>query len=302
MSESGWEFFDREFLARLEQLHLIAKRLSARPAAGRQRSRRMGDGLEFADHRAYAAGDDIRFIDWPYFARMEKLLLRMFHEHSEADVAILLDCSASMAPPGRASGPEKFQYARRAAAALAYVAMGSGQRVILQPFADRPGPRMHTGRNRAQVLEVLTFLRGLSAGGTTDLAGCAEQFARRAAAPAAVLIISDLLDCPRQLADALAQLRLAGHDVTVLHLLSPHDAEPQLAGPVLLRQAETGCEMNLHVSDELLESYRARWDEFTGGCRAACRAREATYVAARTDLPFEKLILHTLRAAGVLGG
>ena len=67
--------FDEEFLAGLRRLHLIAKHVSARGGAGRRRSRRMGDGLEFADHRAYAPGDDIRFIDWPYFARMEKLLL-----------------------------------------------------------------------------------------------------------------------------------------------------------------------------------------------------------------------------------
>ncbi|MCK4601697.1 MAG: DUF58 domain-containing protein, partial [Phycisphaerae bacterium] len=116
-----YEFFDEAFLARLERLHLIAKRMAARGPSGPRRSRRLGDGLEFADHRAYAPGDDIRFIDWPYYARMERLLLRLFHEHSESDVAILFDASASMAPGGVM---EKFDYARRAAAALAYVAMG----------------------------------------------------------------------------------------------------------------------------------------------------------------------------------
>ena len=92
--------FDKQFLARLQQLHLIAKRLTARGAGGARRSRRIGDGLEFADHRSYEAGDDIRFIDWPYYARMEKLLLRLFHQRNEADVIILLDVSASMAPGG----------------------------------------------------------------------------------------------------------------------------------------------------------------------------------------------------------
>ncbi|RPI63335.1 MAG: DUF58 domain-containing protein, partial [Planctomycetaceae bacterium] len=75
-------FVDERFLARLERLALIAKRLAAQ-GVGPRRSRRLGDGLEFADHRDYSPGDDPRFIDWPYYARMEKLLLRLFHEHGE---------------------------------------------------------------------------------------------------------------------------------------------------------------------------------------------------------------------------
>ncbi len=300
MPKNQHNFFDQEFMSRLEQLHLIAKRVSWRRWSAHRRSRRMGDGLEFADHRAYASGDDIRFIDWPYFARMEKLLLRMFHEHSANDVVILLDSSGSMAPPGRAC---KFDYARKVAAALAYVAMGSLERVILQTFSGHLGRRMHTGRNRGQVLEVLEFLASLQTGGTTELRRCAEMFARRTPCPATVLMISDLLDCcdDGQLGEALKQLRARGHDVTLLHLYSPQDARPQLCGPVLLRYAEGGRQMNVDVTDELLASYHARWDEFHRRCRAECISREAMYVPVCTDVPFEKLILQTLCGAGVLG-
>ena len=125
------EFFDEGFLARLERLHLAGKHVAARERGGSRRSRRVGDGLEFADHRAYAPGDDVRFIDWPYYARMEKLLLRLFHEHSESEVGILLDASGSMAPAG---SREKFHYALRAAAALTFVAMGGLERVVIVPF------------------------------------------------------------------------------------------------------------------------------------------------------------------------
>src|SRR5512140_2366958 len=98
MSSRRYSFCDEDFLARLERLHLVAKHVASRWSAGQRRSHRMGDGLEFADHRDYAGGDDIRFIDWPFYARMEKLLLRLFHEHSESDVAIMLDASGSMSP------------------------------------------------------------------------------------------------------------------------------------------------------------------------------------------------------------
>jgi len=298
MVQTRHDFFDEAFLARLERLHLIAKR-TRRPTSGVRQSRRMGDGLEFADHRAYAPGDDIRFIDWPYFARMEKLLLRMFHHHSDAEVTILLDASASMAPAGRL---QKFDYARRAAAALAYVAMGSLERVTLTPFADGLGRAMGTARSRDRVLEVLDFLASLRPSGNTQLARCALEFIRRAPSGGTVLILTDLLDCADQLSNALARLRLGGHEVTVLHLFSREDAAPTLAGPMLLKQAEKQTQFSANITDALLASYRRRWRAFQRGCESACLARESIYVSACTDMPFEDLVLNALRRAGVLGG
>jgi len=290
--------FDDEFLAGLRRLHLIAKHVSAGSGAGRRRSRRMGDGLEFADHRAYAPGDDIRFIDWPYFARMEKLLLRLFHEHSESEVTVLLDASASMAPGGRT---EKFDYARRVAAALAYVAMGSLERVGLVPFSETPRLAMRTTRNREQILEVLEFLSEIQPGGRTDLAGCAEWFVRRHRAPGTVIIISDLLDSGEALDEALARLRTRGDDVTVMQVYSPDDTSPRLDGPALLSHAETHQRLSVPGGREVLESYRRRWMRFRRACERTTVARGALYAAAPADVPFEKLLLHTLTRIGVLG-
>jgi len=294
-----YEFFDEEFLERLQRLHLIAKRLTARGTRGTRRSRRLGDGLEFADHRSYAPGDDVRFVDWPYYARMEKLLLRLFHERSEADVVILLDVSASMAPGG---AMEKFNYARRAAAALAFVAMGGLERVIVQPFADEPGERLRTGRNRGQILEVLDFLAALQPAGRTELRHCVERLARKSDAAATVLLLSDLLDCGEELSDSLAVLRAGGDEVTILHVYSPLDAAPELAGPILLQQAETDETLALDLTEELCRSYRERWQEFCAGLERTALSRGTTYVAAASDVPFEQLVLHALRRAGVLTG
>ena len=293
------DLFDEEFLARLQRLHLIAKRLTARGASGSRRSRRLGDGLEFADHRSYAPGDDIRFIDWPYYARMERLLLRLFHERSEADVAILLDVSTSMAPDG-AMG--KFDYARRAAAALAFVAMGGLERVIVQPFAAGLSRPLRTGRNRGQILEVLDFLAALEPGGRTHLRRSVEAFAGRMDGPATVLLLSDLLDCGEELSDALAELRGRGCDVTVLHVFSPLDASPELRGAIRLQHAETGETMLLQVTDEIRASYRRRWEKFGAALARTAASRGATYVAAASTVPFEQLVLRTLRRAGVLAG
>lgn len=323
MARRRYEFLDEEFLGRLQRLHLLAKHLTARGPAGMRRSRRIGDGLEFADHRSYAPGDDIRFIDWPYYARMEKLLLRLFHQRSEADVAILLDVSGSMAPGGAreagGAGPskasaasaaymgdatymEKFNHARRLAAALAFIAMGGLERVIVQPFASHLAEPLRTGRNRGRILEVLDFLAGLSPGGRTDLGRCTDRFARQAQGPATVLLVSDLLDCGEGLSDALAHLRAGGHETTVLHVYSPADARPGLAGAVLLRHAESDGALTLHITEDVRRSYRQRWGEFQGALERTAVARGATYVAAPTDAPLEDLVLRALRRAGVLAG
>ena len=293
------DIFDEGFLARLQRLALIAKQRADRGPGLTQRSARLGDGLEFADHRDYAAGDDVRFVDWPYYARMEKLLLRLFHQHSDARVAVLLDVSASMAPSG---GAEKFRHALRAAAALAYVAVASLRRVTIQPFADALGPPLHAGRRSDQFVPVLDFLASLEPGGKTDFPLCAKRLAGTLEAGAAVLILSDLLGFGGGLDDGLARLAFARCDLTVLHVYSPAEARPDLAGPVLLAQGEDGRQLGLQVTQAVLQEYGRQWDSFLARCRRHCLARGAVYVPVPCDLSLERLVLGCLRRAGVLAG
>ncbi len=298
MQKRKYTYIDETFLGRLQRLHVIAKRLASSAPAGARRSRRLGDGLEFADHRDYSPGDDPRFIDWPYYARMEKLLLRLFHEHSEGELAILLDCSASMAPGGEMT---KFNYARGLTAALAYVAMASLERVVLVPFGDHLVSSLRTGRNRGQIFGVLDFLEGLAPAGRTDLDACARRFARQSAGVGTVLVVSDLLDSAAVLGDGLARLAYPHKEVVVLHVCSPREAAPDLAGAMLLKAAEVPRQAALNITDELLESYRRGWKGFCQMCERACVSRGAVYVPAATDVPLDRLILLALRKAGVIG-
>ncbi len=290
--------FDDEFLRRLQRLGLLAKRINASsPAAGQRRGPRMGDGLEFADHRAYAPGDDLRFLDWHYYARMERLLLRLFHEHAEGAVTLLLDCSASMA---LGAAGAKFDYARRMTAALAYVAMSGLDRVNIVPFAADCGDAFRTGRNRGQILEVLDYLTGLDAAGATDLAASVERVVAVKGDLGVVMIVSDLLDVGDRLTDALALLRRPGSDVVCLHVVDDADASPPPLGPSQLEAIESGRRMSLDVTDEVLASYHDRFAEFARGLERTCLSRGTTYVQAPTSAPFEHLVLETLRRAGLL--
>jgi len=294
---SSWrDYFDAAFLARLQRLRIAAKRAAARAPAGRRPSGGLGDGLEFADHRPYVWGDDLRFIDWPYYARMERLLLRLFHQHSEAEVTILLDASGSMA-----AGAGKFAYARRAAAALAYVALGGLERVAVASFAEGLGKVVSVGRRRERFLRVLDALSALVPAGPTDLLRAAEAWRRTrgGAAGQTVLVVSDLLGCEAHLPAALDRL---GSGAGVLHVYSPRDAGVLEAGPVLLEDAETGDRLAADAHPAVAEAYRRRWASYRQGCERTCAARGAAYVAAPTDAPFEQLVLRALRRAGVVAG
>ncbi len=290
------ELFDRDLLVRLERLHLIAKRIAFRGHGGQRRSRGIGDGLEFADHRDYSPGDDLRFIDWNYYARMEKLLLRLFHTHSEAPVGLLIDVSASMAAPDEG----KLMYALRTAAALVYVAMGGLERVTVVPFSDRLHTPLTTGRNRSEITRVLEFLSALTAHGQTDLLRCAEQFARGYSSVGTLLVVSDLCDSESVLETALGRLAPLRRDVSVVHVFEPTPDVP--SGPVVLRDAEKGREITAEITPESLRSAVERHARWCRGCQRACAARGAAYVPAPTDLPFERLVLDSLRRAGVVAG
>jgi uncharacterized protein (DUF58 family) len=291
------DYFNSEFMASLDRLHMIAKRLAPSGLAGQHVSRGLGDSLEFADHRDYSPGDDIRFLDWPYFARMEKLLIRLFHQHSEAPVAIMLDVSASMSA---GPGGGKFRYALRAAAALAYVAMGSLRPVVLWPFSDRPLDQMHAGRNRHHILGVLEFLSALEPAGKTQLEHCSQLLAAGNGPKSTIILISDLADCSGELAPSLSQLYRRCKEVLLLQLVAPWDADPSFSGPMLLRHAEMQQRYNVSMTKELLAAYKRGWSQFVEDCRRTCLQRGVNHLAVRTDMPLEKLMLQTLRIAGVV--
>ncbi len=308
MGEStGGEFLDREFMRRLERLRLATKSTRLSRAGGVLRSGRMGDGLEFADHRAYSPGDDIRFMDWAYYARMERFLLRLFHEHSEAPVSILTDTSASMA----SGGAEKFDYARRLTAALAYLAAGGLRRVTVTTFTDRPRMTFRMGRDRRKIFSLLERLAGIRPGGATDLGRAVEIFARRQSRPGriyggggTVFVISDLLDCPdvASVNEAIARLKHVGCDVVVIHVFDRADAHGPRAGAAVLQHAESGDRLKLHLGDEVLRAYRRGWMEFCDRLRRVCLRNRAVYVPAGAEAPLEELVFVTLRRSGILTG
>src|SRR3954462_14050954 len=150
--------FDSEFLKKLEYLSLVSRRVFRGQILAQRRTMQLGGGIEFADHRDYAPGDDFRYTDWNFFARHDELLLKRFQEEEDLHVYFLIDCSKSMA----FGTPSKFDLARQGAAALAYIALADLDRVAVVAFSGEIVANFPLTRGKARILSLLKFLEGLA--------------------------------------------------------------------------------------------------------------------------------------------
>lgn len=173
------ELFDEGFLKKLEYLHIVSRKLFTGRTRAERRSRKVGSGIEFADHRDYAPGDDFRYLDWNIYGRMGKLLLRLFEEEEDLHIYFLLDISDSMAM----GAPSKVHYGMRVAAALCYVGLANLDRVSVTTFADGLRDRLPPARGKGRIFKVLDFLRAVTpAGRRGSPPPCAPSCTRTSAA------------------------------------------------------------------------------------------------------------------------
>jgi uncharacterized protein (DUF58 family) len=289
------DLFDAAFLQRLEYLRVVARRIFAGTVPGSRTGRRAGPGLEFAEHRAYAPGDDFRHIDWAAYGRLERLLLRLCQQEEDLAIYFLLDASASMATGQTA----KFDHARRLAAALAYVGLASLERVRLIAIDGGVRAHLEAGRGKSHILGILDFLRGLAPGQRTDLAAAIEAFLPHAPQTGLAVLISDLLD-PAGYEKPLLALQGRGFDVWCIHVTDPADLAPAGLGDFAVSDAETGEVLGVHLSEEVRQRLARTADEFNAEVRAWCLSRGVGYAEGPTGTPVDTLVLEVLRRGGFL--
>jgi len=289
------KLLDEEFIHKLDRLSVVSRKVIVGRVRGQQRSRRRGVSSEFAEHRDYAPGDDTRFIDWNIYGRLERLFLKLFYEEEDLHVTILLDASRSMSY----GSPAKFDYARRLAAALAYIAAAAGDRVTLAAFAEGRNQSMQPFRGKKRVWAMFDFLGKLEAGGGTSLAAACKASAAQGIGRGVTIIISDFLD-EAGYDEALRYLVARSQDVFALHVLSPEEVSPTLAGDLKLLDCETEDATDVSVSAALLKTYKNNLNTFCAGLKSFCSSRGLGYTFAATDTPFEQLVLNYLRRTGLV--
>lgn len=287
--------FDSDFLKKLEYLSLVSRRVFRGKLLAQRRTKQLGGGIEFADHREYAPGDDLRYLDWNVYAKYGDLLLKRFQEEEDLHVYILLDASRSM----DCGSPNKFDYARRIAAALAYIALADLDRVSIMAYADTPLDVLPLTRGKDRVLSILKFLENVKPGGTaTDLATVAKSLVNRAQRTGLVVIISDLYDQAgfRAGVDLLRHRRFEPH---VIQIHTEEEANPTFLGDIELDEMETGQRRKLTVTERKLKQYRQLFNEFLAAIETYCKTYSLSCTRSTTDLPFDELILRMMRASGI---
>ena len=287
---------DQEFLRKLEYLSLVSRRVFRGQLLAQRRTRQLGAGIEFADHREYAPGDDYRYLDWHVYARHEELLLKRFHEEEDLHVYILLDVSRSMA----LDDERKLWYAKQLAAALAYIALAEMDRVAVVAFAGEPVAEYPLTRGKGKVLNLLRFLQDLpSHASTTDLRRACAALVHRRSKTGVVLLISDFYD-PAGFAPAVDLLRYHRHEPHLIQVYDRSEADPALRGDVELVDCESGQREQATIDEGVLNRYRAAFRRHQEQMRAYCREHGMACTQTTIDVPFDRLLLEMMRRAGIV--
>lgn len=288
--------FGSDFLQKLEYLSIVSRRVFQGQLLAQRRTMKMGGGVEFADHRDYTPGDDFRHIDWTVFARHDELLLKRFQEEEDLHVYLFLDVSRSM----NFGRPLKFDYARRVAAALAYVALADLDRVAVIAYAGTRVADFPLTRGKARILSLLRFLEGLETqGDSTDLARVVADFVHRTQRRGLALVISDFYDT-RGFQQGLDLLRHHRYEPHIVQIYDRKEAEPDLKGDLELFDVETGSIRKVTVTERTLRQYRGLFQEFQETIQKYCNTYGLGCTRTTTEISFDELILRMMRQAGAL--
>jgi uncharacterized protein (DUF58 family) len=243
--------FDAEFLEAVQQLRLVAKRVPHGGLIAEQRSKDQGAGIEFADHRPYSPGDDIRAIDWNLYRRLGKVFLRLFEETRDLPLYLCPDISSS----AFAGDPPRALAGLRAAFALGAIACDQHDAVGLFPFAERLRPALKPGSGGGRLERLAEHLLELGPRGTTDFRRSFAELDAFRLRRGLVVVISDGFD-PGGAEAVLEGLRPLRHSLVFVQLTRRSDAEPELSGDVRLVDCESGEQRDLSIGGSVLARYR----------------------------------------------
>ena len=288
--------FPQEFLNKLETLRLQARRRFLGSRKGAHLSPRRGTSLEFADYRAYAPGDDPRWVDWGLYARTHRLYVKVFQEEEDLFAYVFVDASASMAVPEE---DRKYEAAAGLALALSYVILSSEDSVRLHRLGAEPeSTPFYRGRRR--MLEAREFLDRPPTRGRTSLPLALAPALHTIRRPGKAILISDLLVPPDELRAGLDLLRAANLDVLVIQTLGPGELSPAATGPERVVDAETGEEVDVRFDETALARYRENLERHVREVKSLCHRAAVPLAFYDTSTSLQDFVLTRLPALGLL--
>jgi uncharacterized protein (DUF58 family) len=289
------ELLDPKFTARLDSLDVLSRKILQGKLQGERRSKRRGQSVEFADHRAYVVGDDLRFVDWNVYGRLEQLFLKLFLEEQDLTLHILVDASASMG----VGEPAKDLFARKLTAALGYVGLVNNNRLTISLFGDGLRTQLVHMRGRNYLPQMAELLLTSECEGFSDFEKACRDVTATRIGSGITIVISDLL-FKQGYDNALRRLIGAKYDLYVIQVLSPQEIAPELAGDLKLLDIEDGDAAEITVSTALIKYYKRNLAAYCDELRNFCTSRGAAYVRANSADSVESLVLNYLRRIHLL--
>jgi hypothetical protein len=285
MSDLLDSFIDDEFLEQLEKLKIVSRKSTRSPHRGEYRSWQSGEGFEFLDYRKYHLGDDLRYVDWSVYGRLDKLFIKLFHAEKGQTAHILLDISRSM----DSGAPSKDITAKKIAAALSYICLSNLDKTGLMAFNNQIVKIKPPARGKKQYLEVLKFFHSLKPSGHTNVNGCLKKYAAVCKNPGIAVVISDFFD-PQGYKDGFKALAHRDFDINLIQVMNHEELYWFKTGHLQLNDCETGEKKAIMVNKKLLEIYRNKLNEFITGIKNYCHHYGMNYFLCDTQVPFKNLL------------
>lgn len=291
MSLADSELVDPRFFATLANLELIARGVVEGFLHGLHRSPYVGFSVEFASHREYLPGDDLRHLNWKLYGRHDRLYVKQYDAETNLDLHLVLDVSASMETR---SGPlSKMRYASALTAALAHLALGQRDAVGITLFADQVLAHLKPRSRPTQLEEILQTIENMPFRPEADSARVLHEVAELMPRRGMVVVISDLFFEPQDLMSGLDHLRFLGHDLLLFQILDPLEARLPVDGHVRFRDLETGAEMVTQPA-EIREAYLRAIDTWLKDLDTSCSSRGIDRLYLTTDQPLDRALFDYL--------
>ena len=294
--------FEPEFLRKLDSLVLGIKRARTVRAGQRALGRVQGLGIEPENFKDYAPGDDLRFLDWNAFARLDDLMIRTYRADRQVEITSLVDASASMGLPER---DDKLGFALAIGAAFAYIGMADNDAVRIGAFAMRRGAmKLETTafhRRRESYLNFKPFVMSIKSAGETRLGAAVDQLLLQRRPAGTVIVISDFLVSESDAEDALKRLVAARHEVKVIHVMGEQESTAAYPpGLFRVRDAETGEVRETIFGPATAAALRRKVEQIASKIREICTAHSITYAKAFGAGTFEDFMQRELPKLGIV--
>lgn len=280
-------YLDPAIIARLRGLELRARGMAAGFISGMHRSPYHGFSVEFAEHRQYVPGDDLRYIDWRIFGRADRFYVKEYEEETNLRCHLLLDASRSMAYGSR--GPSKFDCAATLAASLAYLLTRQLDSVGLITFDSEIRSRLPDATGRGHLLTLVRRLDETRTAGATHVKMLLHRLAEELRKRSMVVLVSDLLAEPAEVLAGIEHLCHVGHELIVLHVMDADEWELPFVENVMFEGLEDDARL-LVDPQSLRASYLAAVERYVARLRAVCLKHHADYVPVNTRDPLDAVL------------